>query len=360
MTDTKKPIKIRLGSFDFIKGLGIILVILSHTIGRYSASPSPVIRFTEFSVLLVAKVLMTMFFLISGYSFRANSPKKMLKKSFSELMVPYLIIMGAYAVLYPIVNYPAYSSFKASVARSTQFVAAFLLGWTSSGRTFLNYELAWCTAAWFFFALFIAMNVLNLIMKAKKETYRAALVILCVSSGYFMVKYDFLLFCIPQGLQAVAYCYVGYLLKKYRIIERIIDKVWVYAALALVYFMEYRWGTFDMSQGEFGVLFLELIGTISSALLLMLISIHVSRHELRCLEWISTIGFYSYWLLSIHAVEMEVIPWYYMPLTMPNHLLLAFICELLIKIVIMTTVCMLLKHLSKLRYQRRRIALNGK
>ena len=93
---------------------------------------------------------------------------------------------------------------------------------------------------------------------------------------------------------------------------------------------------------------------------MMRISIHVSRHELRCLERISTIGFYSYWLLSIHAVEMEVIPWYYMPLTMPNHLLLAFICELLIKIVIMTTVCMLLKHLSKLRYQRRRIALNGK
>lgn len=360
LTVEKKKTKISMGSFDFIKGIGIIFVILSHTIGGYSASPSLIMRFIENSVFLIEKALMPMFFIISGYRFRENSVKKMLKKTFSELMIPYLIITGAYAVLYPIVNYPAYLSWEASFARSKQFVVAFLLGWTEAGEPFLNYELAWCTAAWFFFALFIGTNVLNLIMKAKKEYQRAAFIGISLSLSYFLTRKGFLLFCIPQGLQAAVYAYFGYLLKKYRIIERIINNVWVYMVLLPIYYIEYKWGSYDMSQGDFGIAFLEVIGTSASGLLLMLLSIHVSQHDLRGLEWVSSIGCYSYWLLSIHAVEMEVIPWYFMPLLLPNHLLIALFCELLIKVIIMTITCILLKRLSKLRYYRRRMVLHGK
>ena len=355
MTAVQKPVRIRLGSFNFIKGLGIILVVLSHTIGRYSGSPSLIIRFIM-TCIMASKALMPMFFIVFGYSFKAAETKKMLKKSFSELLVPYLIVMGAYAVLYPIANYPAYGSWQPAFARSAQFVTAFLLGWTRAGYSFLNYELAWCTAAWFFLTLFVAANVFNLILKLKDQKHVFLAVFFAYSLSFVLVDIGFFLYCIPQALQMVAYCYVGYVLKEYRIIERILNHVWTYVILVSVFFMAYKWGTIDVSQGIFGKYILDFIGMSASGLLLMLLSIHISRFEVRALEWISNIGVYSYWLIIVHAIEMEVIPWYFMPLSMPDHLLIAFFIEILIKIVIMTVTCILMKEIAKRRYRRRRLA----
>ena len=355
MTVANKNARIRLNSFDFMKGIGIILVVVSHSFGRYSESSSPIIGIIM-TCLMASKGLMPMFFIITGYSFRETPLKKKLKKTFSELMMPYFIIMGTYAVLYPIANYSGYRSWTLAFDQAKRYVAAFLLGWTQSGETFLDYRLAWCTAAWFLLALFIAMNVLNLVLKMKKECQRAICMILCLSMSWFLAEDVSLLFCIPQGLRAACYCYVGYLIKKYGIVERIVDNAWTYVILLLIYFMEYKWGIIDMSQGIFGRPVLDFVGTSASGLLLMLISIHISRKELRGLKWCSTIGMYSYWLICIHAIEMDVLPWYFLPLSMPDHLIIAFFIEILIKIVIMTVTCILMKEIAKRRYRRRRLA----
>jgi len=108
---------------------------------------------------------------------------------------------------------------------------------------------------------FLAFNCLNLILKIKQVIYQILCVVICVLFGNTLFHFDFYYFCLPQGLVAVGFCYIGYLLKKYKLFERLYNSPWTYLVLIPVSIAEYKWGCFDLCPGVFNNLFLDFIGT---------------------------------------------------------------------------------------------------
>lgn len=92
----KKTIKLGLGSFDLAKGTAILLVVLSHTFGHYDWSQSSAQQIISVASYILGTSFLTAFFIISGMGLKIKTPKRMLKKSFTDLIVPYLWIAAAY------------------------------------------------------------------------------------------------------------------------------------------------------------------------------------------------------------------------------------------------------------------------
>lgn len=352
-----KKRKFNLASFDLAKGIAILLVVISHTHGHYDWSQSGMQQVIKVATCVFGTGILTAFFIITGFGMKAKSPKAMLKKSISDLIVPYLWIMVAYAVVFPLVRYPITGSWQVVLDQAARFVTAFLLGYARYGKVLFGVQIFWCTAAWFLLATFVALNILNLILRLKNQVAQVVCVVLCAVIGNLLFSVEFFYFCIPQGLRAVGYLYIGYLIKKYDLFWRLQSNVWTYVVLLPFCLLEMKLGTLDNTV--FVNVFLEYFGSACSAIFFILVCVYLGTFEWKWLDWVKQAGIYSYWIICLHSAEMDIIPWYLNAQLFPQHPLLAFGIELLLKAVIIITGCVLLRRISKRKY-RRRMLQNGK
>lgn len=90
MSNSTETPKKRIDWIDCVKGIGILSVILSHTIHFYDTKFDQLIRYIIFSYN------MPLFFIVSGLTFRFSQDKEQfierLKKSFKFLIIPTLIV----------------------------------------------------------------------------------------------------------------------------------------------------------------------------------------------------------------------------------------------------------------------------
>lgn len=350
MSATKR-LKINLGSFDFIKGIAIISVILFHgTSSDDIAQPGAFSLFVRF-LWLTRYAIIPLFFLISGFGFKPKPANIMLKKSFSESVVPHLWITLAVAIVYPFVNYPAFDSWQTSFYHMAGFVSSMLLGYVGGVFSF-NADAYWCSVTWYLLATFVAHNCLNLILKFRSVFSQILCSVLCIVLGNTLFNLDFKYFCIPQGLIAVGYCYIGYAIKTFNLFERIYHSFWTYFILIPLAYVENKWGYFDLCPGIFSNLFLDYIGAGCFALLLMLIGFRLGQLDWKYIDWVKQIGVYTYWILCIHSFEIVAMPWRLLTgwIGIPS---LMFFSDMLLKSSFIFIVCMLLKKYMKFKYQRR-------
>ena len=353
----KKPIKLNLGSFDLAKGTAILLVVLSHTFGHYDWSQSAAQQPISILTYALGTGFLTAFFIVSGIGLKKKPPKSMLKKSFADLLVPYLWIMAAYAVIYPLVRYPIAGSWPVVLDQTIRFMVAFLLGYARYGKVIFGVQIFWCTAAWFLLATFIALNVLNLILHLKRGSHQLFCVILCAIVGNLLFSMELFYFCIPQGLRAVGYLYIGYLMKKNRLLERLLTNIRAYLLLTPLCLIQMKFSTLDNTV--FVNVVLEYIGSAFSAIFFIFICVYLGSFEWKGLAWIKLAGVYSYWILCLHSAEMDIIPWYLNAQLFSLHPWWGLAAELFIKAWIFVLGCILLKKISRKKY-RRRLALSGK
>ena len=353
----KKTIKLGLGSFDLAKGTAILLVVLSHTPGHYDWSQSSAQQIISTISYVLGTGFLTAFFIISGMGLKIKNPKSMLKKSFTDLIVPYLWIAAAYAVVYPLVRFPMSGSWSVVLDQAARFVAAFLLGYAKYGKLIFGVQIFWCTAAWFLLATFVAFNILNLILHLKRQSLQVLCVIACAVVGNLLFSMELFYFCIPQGLRAVGYLYIGYRMKRHCLLERLLKKVWVYLILIPFCLVQMKFGTLDNTV--FVNVVLEYVGSAFSAIFFIFVFVYLGTFEFKGFGLVKLAGIYSYWILCLHSAEMDIIPWYLNAQLFSGHPWWGLGMELFIKVWIYILGCMLLKRISKRKYRRRQ-ALNGK
>ena len=355
MTHMEKKHRINLSSFDLVKGAGILEIVTFHTLTHVDLSGSPGLTLLSRLIQYTAIGLMPMFFVISGYGFKEKSPAKMLKKTVVSLIVPYLCVMLGYLVIYPVAycGVVYHGDWRAAFARTMQYIAAFLLGLSRDGVVVFGYRTTWCTAAWYFLATFVAFNVLNGIVRLRHIAAQAGCVLLCAAASILLFRRGFYFYCLPQGLVAVAYCYVGYLLRRYDLLERLSGSVWTYLVLIPAYLIQLKWGGCDLAQGVFRHIVWDYIGAGCAGLLFLFIGIRLAQTEWKGLDWIRQLGMYSYWIFALHSIEMEALPWSHWLQPLAAWPAAALLLEALAKIVLFTAGCTLLKKAAKYRYQRR-------
>lgn len=350
-----KQIRIHISSFHLVKGISMIIVILGHMAYFYDMERiTPIFWGLKF----FGSPLMPIFFIISGFGFKEKSIKKTLKTTFNSLIVPYIWVMVAFVVVYPIANYIGYGSWEWAAEVTFRYLLAFLLGVPKAGHVIGGYEVLHCSAVWFFLASFVALNLLNLIIKVRKPVYQIVLVAICILIGYFLVLRDINYYCIPQGLMAVGSCYIGYLIKKYKLIERWTTSIYLYIVLIPIFLAHGIWGHMNLCLGEFRYGLWDYFAAICSALLLIAAALNLEQFEGKILDGIRKIGVYSYWILCIHSVEDGCMQWELFINAMPNQYV-AFAGEIVLKAIIISSGCVVLRKISKNKY-RRRMLRNGK
>lgn len=348
----KSTQKIGLGTFDFIKGYAMISIIIGHLMNLHNVGQSVVLTGIGYIISVTSAGLIPVFFIISGFGFKGKSWKVMLKKTFSDLLIPYLIVILAISVIKPIVLILTTGSLHEAVSQTLPMTISLLLG--NTGERYLWGRLMpWWLPSWYILASFISFNVLNVILKLKRVQYQILAVLGSMAFGYLLFYLDFHLFCISQGTMAVGFCYLGCMIKKYRLLDEIRIHRWVYVLLVLIFVAEFRWGCFDLCPGKFNNVVLDCIGVCCTGLLLMSVGVWLGNKEWAALEWIKKIGVYTYWLICIHTVEDNCIPWYKISYQLPDHQLLSFMIILASKTVLLIVACMILKEYSKYSYRKK-------
>lgn len=354
--------KINMGTFDLVKGLSMILILLNHMMPHYDfgafAPDIFVLRTLEFPIRIIGVGINPVFFIIRGYMFKAKPAKKMLKKSFSECIKPYVCTMIAVAVLFPAVHGIQYGFGQTSFKQAARWVLAFLFGLhdpAAKQKVIFGIEVRACWVAWFLLTMFLSSNIFNLIIQVKNTAAQVALIILSVVSGYVLSLTGFTYFCLPQGLITAGYCYAGYMLKKTNFFEKKRSvRIGVCLILLAVDIWEAAYGVCSLAYNEYKYGLLEFVGTCCAGLLLLILSLYAGQWEWKGLDWIKQIGIYAFWIMCVHSVELICLPWSRIVKTIPEYPLLAFAIEIVLKVLIFVVSCTVLKKISHIKYQRMR------
>ncbi|MDR0799464.1 MAG: acyltransferase family protein [Dysgonamonadaceae bacterium] len=284
----------RIAAFDMLKGVGIILVIVGHNVPLSSLLYKFIFSFH-----------MPLFFLVSGYFFRPQPVVPFLKKDFKQLIVPYLFVCAIIMISALVEDTVRHTWFQRTIYRG---VACF---WGSgSEKPVLGGAYPAIGAVWFLLALFWCRAFFNYFYSNKEKNNA---IMLAVAIGAILVaKYIALPFSILQGLSAIVFYYIGYLVRKYQLLEKkvsvylsiLMAGVWIFCILFSHCWMEslrYRYFPLDVLSAVSGTWFIYRFCRLGEAIAQPLVQ--------RCTKILVIFGQLSLVVLCFHVIEMFLIPW---------------------------------------------------
>lgn len=258
-------------TFDIMKGLGIICMILGHI---------PVGGITQ---QVIYSFHMPMFFFISGYFFsRKNTFLEFITGKFKTILLPALFTIGI-LLLYRVLTY---------LLNGTELVLfSHIIG-----------------PLWFLFALFWGVTILYFITKLKSAKVRLAVSLLVsiiglLFSHYYLETHINIL----QGMVAVPFLIIGYELRHLSNNKNIrsftSDNFY---KLLVVSFITWGLGIFfshlDMKINNFGCFVFDIISSFMGCLFIYQISKKMQTNNFIA-KSLSYIGRYSIVFLCMHYLE---------------------------------------------------------
>ena len=353
MSRTSGKVKINLGTFNLVKGFAMIMVFVGHMHSSVVWKGNLPLTLVFLPTYVFRAGIIPLFMLVTGFGFKETTPGKQLQKTFRELLLPYLFVAAAVALIRPWIAYWEFGNTYSAIQETKRILIAFLLGIPKAGKVLFDTNVRWIAAAWYLWALFWAMNITNLVLKIRHTVGQIAALVLCGGLGYSLFAVGFNYYCIPQGLLSAGYCYLGYQLKKRKLLEALLGSVWTYLILVPVCLAQVIWGYYDLCYGVFNNIVLDYFGAGCFGLFLLLVSIRINAHNWKCLDWLREIGCYTYWILMVHTVEMLCFTWVNLTEIYPNHQFLVFLGELIFRAGFVLAGCWLIKKLAKYHYKRR-------
>lgn len=193
--------KNRDNTFDIIKGIGILLVIIGHLAHGYGVL-----------IPIIYTFHMPLFFIVSGYFYKEKGVKELFKRDFRVLIIPYLIISMIF-IFYGCIMY----IIKHDIQKLLYWIESFL----HPGIKDIANPL------WFILAMFWCRMFYNLIYKhISKITKYSVLVLFIISFCTFLiisyfhtigVQYRTINYhCIITGGASMTYFSIGHLWRKYK------------------------------------------------------------------------------------------------------------------------------------------------
>ena len=187
-------------SIDILKGIGIILVIVGHSIPW----EHPLGQVNHF----IYSFHMPLFFLVSGYLFKKTSPRELFKKDFKRLIIPYLWVSGIILLSFIvkwIIN-PNYQIFDNVIKP---------LLWGAGGdhiEVVVFSDIQAITQLWFLLALFWGRFTINLLPDGLGGLiFAIALSVIGTIIGRYII---FLPTDINEGISSVVFLLIGIKIKE--------------------------------------------------------------------------------------------------------------------------------------------------
>lgn len=290
--------KNRIRSFDILKGIAIICVILGH-LGIENVDR------------IVYTFHVPVFYFVMGYFINTNqSFSELLKKKIKTLLVPYWITALIMIILAIIAG--AILGECGTMAKTWIFAALY-----GSGE---NCSFPFCIdkigAIWFLYASFWGSLFVNLIMKVNAR-WRAFVVIAVFLCGYMTKDMIWLPFSIQAGAVSVLFIYIGYIIKHLSKLKSNIEYLQreeirtACVILAFVIWLDfiYNFKGFYLVEGDIGRGVTDVFGSICAYCVLLTVCRYIDKKCNLIARYLSFVGKNSILLLCLHNVELNLFPW---------------------------------------------------
>lgn len=280
-------------TFDVLKGIAIIFVILGHCLkGQIEVFAH------TFHVPL--------FFFVAGYFLKTRPIREEILLSTKRLIIPYIfaaLCTCIIAILNDLSNYT-----WADGSYSQRVILKFLFGFRGECPPHFFHDTI--NILWFILAMFFA-RCFTVFFVSKIKSVKA-LCILFFSLGILgllLEKFIFVPYCIPQGLFAASFILTGYLVKKFRILNSNFIKIFS-PYLFILWLYNLTQGRISMASGTFPTGFVfGLLGALGAFFILYII---VKMFYIKnSLMWKATLfcGRYSLVIYCVHAIEFDSFNW---------------------------------------------------
>ena len=307
--------KMREATFDMLKGIGILLVIIGHT---FMKEIGPYIQAFH----------MPLFFIVAGYFFKYKPVKDRFIRDFRRLIIPYLFVVIMTALI------------------------AFAKDLKETGEIDLHlgtlYECG--TPAWFLLALFGAKQIFNLLFQFCKRFYLLYAFLLsstpCIMAHYIEIDPTL---AIGSSVCGVFFYAVGYYVNTNHILIKSAPyKAYIVVMAILLWLNTSIFGAVDMHYCIFKLWIIDFLGACAGVYLCYALCNYIEKRTVLAKNLLTAIGYYSFVIYSFHAIEYVFPDWHQIASFSDGTALRAFIiliCRLLLAavFVLITINCSFLK-----------------
>ncbi len=306
-----QPQKIGVGAFDFAKGLGIILVILGHSIQDVSSENAYISA--DILVAVVAIILMyailPMFFIMSGYGSSAANSIITIKKQVRVLIEFYGIYVMAVIVVDAVKVFIMHDLSRKDLIK--QIAGFFTL--TIHDTSVSGFEIASMGPMWFFASLCIGKVLLNGVLMVKSRKLQALVIALTLIPFYCLIKRDYAFFCLAPVCSTLIFLYVGHCLSKFRLFRiksNYVPLAFIFGTI-IFYIAAFLNGPFFSISGNCwgNNIFLGLFISAIGGMVLTWLCLEYGNTIFRKCIYIRKIGRMSAFFFWAHSIEYMVIPW---------------------------------------------------
>lgn len=276
----------RYDNIDVLKGLGIILVLLTHI----NAALSWERFYTAF--------YMPLFFWASGYLYHNSPGKSFLNKKIKTLIFPYLIAAVGYMVL-------DFHRFGFSLTFTKKLLWGVFFYPTTDAMP------GYGAALWFIPCLFVVEVSFWLLQNTIDKRYHTIIVTAVTGLGFILAEYFSgqiyrLPWCIDTATMAIGIFYFGYLCRSFEL-EKFMLKIKTFPLIISLFFLSHfcRLNSISMWANIYGDKFLFLFNAVSGVVIMDIIVLKIIRCKnnviVKCMEFFKWIGKYSTYVYLIHS-----------------------------------------------------------
>ncbi|MCL5459591.1 acyltransferase family protein [Loigolactobacillus coryniformis] len=292
----------RIAWIDIVRALGMLLIIIGHTLFTY--------QFSYFARAVFA-VHVPIFFVLSGYLFRKKPLKKQLRGLFSSLLLPYIFTAGVIVLLSILINKTILRNltFVTSLGPSRASVLAGLYGiGTGTKLTFLNnHSILAIGAIWFLLAMFIGSVIFNLLQYIVPEgkykffvLWLLSIVLLFISTK---TQYGLLPWSFNAGLMSVIFYTFGYTLQQFNFLNSI--SIWLVGLGIILWGLSIWSGFFYVNVAYAGNLLLAVLGAFGGSIVICWVAQHLTQSMVTKL--LLPFGRYSLIVLCAHVLDLDIL-----------------------------------------------------
>lgn len=348
------------GMFDLIKGIAVISILFTHTRNLFpkeifmldSTAPAKSLIMCLINILSLGNGIMPAFLMVSGFGFRPVNMKKCVKKQAGYLLKPYAYVTVFTTGIHFCSHFLAFRYLPGSVYATLCVLGGYLLG-ASLTLEFADVVICSIGAVWFLLTLFGAWLLLNFLMLRLPERYLSMVIAALVLTGWVLGSIFSLPYCFSQILVAVGYLYVGWLMKKKNWLTESFSR-WKWGAVISLAIISQMFGRYDLSGGIWDLGLVDIIGAGCMGFIVIWISLRLDCLEFPLKNHVCMIGRYSLWIICIHTIENQGLPWYLFAERWPYDLFTGFILLVTVKGMIIYIAYRILRWYNLRRMKKKR------
>lgn len=289
--------KKRIEWIDLVRAVGMLLIVVGHSLGQYTGT---------YLGKVIFAVHVPLFFVVSGYLYKQQATKVVVKKGFFNLLLPY---MATSILLY--IAYFNWHIFPHGFSQLTLTNRQFLLEVAAGLGTSTNYGHLFVPsigAIWFLLAMFTADIIFNFIVKVQSQVKMryldVLLTLICCVIGFWTAKYISL----PWAFNAALISQPFYLFGKYLRQNDLLEQgkaAWMFLGILLWLFSAYK-GFFFINIGYAANPLWAMLGAMGGSYALMYLAMVVTRSGFK-VKWLNLYGAFSIIALCFHLIDIKAI-----------------------------------------------------